>query len=666
MAFNFGVSTSSKGKRIIENILYVVDKYDPSEKDYYIFLVEGTLSKQDEIRLISDITSAGYKSYFILGATILDYHNTPVKGGKTQWICDHTSRWKKYINHDGKHVAAIMTFGDSMILVNKGVDVEIEPFMGVFNKSYYYLGHGFIGDYDTFIFPVHGTNKLYEKDPKNPANILINWTTRFFYDQLKRMKKEKVYPDMSDYEIVCIKTKEEANELFEKYKGSKFCSFDLETSGLDFLLDNIKCLTLSFDPTLAFYIDWSLVDVDKLSDLLESCEITLGVNPKFDIKFLWKNGLRRDIYPTDDVMLMSHVFHTERLKGLKSMAFYYTYFGGYDDKLDVFKKRTGIEDYSKIPDDILSEYAALDVIVALRAYIALKNQIEETDKKFPNEKVSYTKNDPWTMWRWYKELVMGIFPGAVDAEYEGVYIDYNILLKHREELKNLQKEYIKDLAKVFEVSDKFEFSSTKKLGELLEKKGWPCVGRSASGEYSTDDDAIQEWKRQGINGIDEIIKFRKVNVLLSTFIGYGVYQDEFYLDFCKTDDYNKKFKIFKNWFMKYRDVPGALNGWEKYLRYHPEDDSWRLHCNYSICGTSTFRFIGREPNLQQIPTRGKYAHYVKKCFSVPRRKYFEVTDENGKVYKFLEGEIVSTERGRISIEDLKEDDKILPTRRIAS
>ena len=656
MAFNFGASTKSKQKKIISDDLYILDNFDESENDYYLFLVEGHLDKSLEIRLESDIKKAGFKSYLIVsGTSIKNYHETKISGSKTKFLIDNCSTWKRFLNYKNKHVSGVMLFGDMLYLVNHGTDIETDAFISPFVKSYYYLGSGFIGNYDTFFFPVYATNVIYSRDPKNPANVIYNWTTKFFQKQLERMLLDKKLPDMDPYTITIIKSKEEASELLERYKGSDICSFDLETSGLDSILDSIKCITLAFDTKQGYYIDWDYIDVKQLSDLFRTCEVLMGVNAKFDIKFLWRNGLDRDIYPTDDAMLLSHAFHSDRNKGLKSLAFYYTYFGGYDDKLDVFKKETGINDYSKIPEHILSEYATLDVIVALRAFNALIEQVNNIDEVHPNEKAKYTGNSPWSIYRWYKQLIMGIYPAAVDAEYEGVYIDFDILKKNRQTLKDLNDKYVKELAEIFNVPESFEFSSLPKLGKLLEEKGWPCVGRNSKGEYLTNDLAIAEWQRQNIKGINELVNYRKINVLISTFLGKG----DLDLDYDSCETYEEKFEMFKR---EYRNKSKDLVGWEKHLRYHPEDDSWRMHCDYVICGTTTFRFIGKNPNLQQIPTRGKFAYLVKQCFSVPRREYYEIVDDDGSVMKYYPGDFVNTTRGNIPIEDLREDDVIVKER----
>ena len=173
MAFNFGASTKSKQKKIISDDLYILDNFDESENDYYLFLVEGHLDKSLEIRLESDIKKAGFKSYLIVsGTSIKNYHETKISGSKTKFLIDNCSTWKRFLNYKNKHVSSVMLFGDMLYLVNRGTDIETDAFISPFVKSYYYLGSGFIGNYDTFFFPVYATNVIYSRDPKNPANVI--------------------------------------------------------------------------------------------------------------------------------------------------------------------------------------------------------------------------------------------------------------------------------------------------------------------------------------------------------------------------------------------------------------------------------------------------------------------------------------------------------------
>jgi hypothetical protein len=75
-------------------------------------------------------------------------------------------------------------------------------------KPYYYLGHGFIGDYDTFIFPVDAMDAIYPKEfkkdcPFEPNEDNTNFKTRFFYEDretfmqvlIHEIKKSKRYAE---------------------------------------------------------------------------------------------------------------------------------------------------------------------------------------------------------------------------------------------------------------------------------------------------------------------------------------------------------------------------------------------------------------------------------------------------------------------------------------
>lgn len=653
---NFGMRANAKMSPKILESDYVYDHFIPNET-YYLFVVEGKIPKATETRLVKDIEASGIKSYVITSAIKGEFKESDMKGSKTNWMDMNKSNWGRFITYKGVHCEAIMAFGRVLLQINKGDDVETDFFTSPFTKNYYYLGHGFIGTYDTFIFPVHSLNLVYHphtvKGIVDPTKIDINWTTRFFRKQLNEMQTRKEYPDMSDYTITIIKSKEEFIDLMNKHMNEEYCSFDLETNSLNFFTGKIKCLTLCWDVNNGYYIDWENVDIDSFAAMARSARHFLGVNPKFDIKFLWHNGFPEDIYPTDDVMLMSHALDSDRYKGLKSQAFYYTYFGGYEDALVKFKKETGIQDYSKIPVTILPQYATLDVIVALRSYFALKDNIEYVDRVYPNEKMADCK-DEWTIWRWYTDMMMRAYPCLIDAEYRGIYFDQKTVDNNRAFLKNRIIELKNELGEIFNVSPNFEWFSVEKLGKLLEDAGYSELERSSKGWYATHDSNMQEWKRRNEKGINQILELRLANSCLNTFIGTGVSEDsdnERDIGFGEESLSELKSKL------KAEDKEGET-GWDQFFVFHPEDNTLRIHHNYNAFGTKSYRCIANNPNMQNIPTRGKYAPYVKRCFSVPNALFIYVEDY-GQKYKFRHDELVNTERGLVKAEDLLETDHLM-------
>ena len=130
-------------------------------------------------------------------------------------------------------------------------------------------------------------------------------------------------------------------------------------------------------------------------------------------------------------------------------------------------------------------------------------------------------------------------------------------------------------------------------------------------------------------------KLKSLNTLLNTFVG---------------DDTSNSVVAD---YLGYNDEKGE-KGWVQYLQYHEEDDSWRMHPNFLPMMADSGRSRCTEPNLQQVPSHGKYAKEIKKCIKTPNDdEYYMVTcdyssmqlrvscqnicDTEDPLYKILQG-----------------------------
>ena len=212
-------------------------------------------------------------------------------------------------------------------------------------------------------------------------------------------------------------------------------------------------------------------------------------------------------------------------------------------------------------------------------------------------------------------------------------VDKDYLDDVRARLKNRIPEVTKKLCELWNVPEDFKFGSTVELGRQIQKMGWPAVELSKRGEYATSDDCIQEWKRQNRPGIKELIELRELNSFLGTFVGEPS-------ETGRQED---------------------ATGWEQFIVYHPEDDSWRIHQEYIIMGTETFRCIGRSPNLQNVPAHSKLSDEVKRAIFVPTSYHYTIESDDGNVYEG--GQLDTIEvvgRGRVTLDKVSEQDDIVP------
>ena len=459
----------------------------------------------------------------------------------------------------------------------------------IFGKNYFWFSEN-QDEVGHWVYPIDSFKDLFVYGFRSkPAESFTTNIARF---QLKAAASRTNEGPPEDAfikpELIFIESKEDFNELFyeaNKHRQNEILAYDLETSGLDFTRERIGCLSASFDGVVGYYIPWEYVDKRKLNTLLKN-NIQLGSNLKFDIKFLWREGIisaRVD----EDIVSLGHTLDETRSNSLKALAYLYTTFGGYNREIEDYKrKHPKLDNYLDIPEDILSKYAALDAIVTWRVFNNLKKHTLILDSKYKNE-----RGTDWSLYKYYKELKIPAVNMFARAEYRGVHINKEKLLATREKVLNRIEELKALMAEGLEVSAHFDFGSPTALGRLLKERGWEDLGRNKDGSYQVADFQLSKWAKQ--HPVAKLIQeFRSANVILNTFLG---------------------------------DIE-ATKGWSKYLRYHEEDSSWRIHTNFNAMGTESGRSRCSEPNLMNIPAHGLFSEEVRSCICTPNDdEYFIVT-----------------------------------------
>lgn len=312
-------------------------------------------------------------------------------------------------------------------------------------------------------------------------------------------------------------------------------------------------------------------------------------NGKFDKKWL-KRQLDIEVpgFMWDTMLIHYQVITEEKgTHGLKGLAWLETDMGGYDDALDDVKPK-GVDEgnYGLIPWDILKVYLADDVDCTYR---------------LAEKYVPILQEDEQQMWIWNNLT----YPGAQcleDIEYEGAYIDRELLKKYKQsyqqEIDRLytklheypdvvvlerewqemwkEREYIKTIPKSQRTEEQsmkfkayerynpakggcvFNFSSIAQLSNLLfERLGLTTDVFTDKGKYSTNDDSLKYMAKQHPI-CDLLMEYRKVVHLNNNFI---LAFDQFI------------------------------------------DDAGFVHATYNIHGTVTGRLSSSDPNAQQIPRK---------------------------------------------------------------
>lgn len=586
MGFAFGGLSVQASKKtlqadLIDEPVLIDHTSDVTKHPYFLVLLDEYYPPQKLKKIEKFLKLNGVANYRAVVSVNVNIKKDDIKDGIGKHYRTNQSSWKQYV----EGARAVIAVGPAMYSINHSTDVLVDHFRDiVFNKSYYWSQ-----DTETYVFPIDSFNDIFvplaQKNtgmfqpsvaPDAPANT---YRTKFaeyqigLSQKLRLTKQRRIEP-----ELVKIETTEDFLILCRNHHGAEKMAWDLETSGFDFMTDRIGCITMSFDGRTGYYVPWNIVDRSALNDLLASAKMQIGANLKFDVRFLWRNGIPAARIDNDTVQL-GHVLNEQRSNSLKAHAFFYTQYGGYDRDLDRYIEKTGIDDYTAIPEHIMIHYAAMDAVVTWLVHEALQRQLDWADETYPNEKLP-----EWTMRRYYEEVMMPAVNAFAEIEYRGVYTDKEKLAQSREYIWSEINRIENDLRALWGVDDSFDFNSTKRLGELFEQLGWEDLGRSKVDVYQTADVHLSKWAKLGHEGVKEFQRLRSLKTILKTFISAA-------------DDSEK--------------------GWAQYLREHEEDSSNRMHPTFNVMRTESGRCKCSNPNMQNVPSHGEFAKLVKSCITTP-------------------------------------------------
>lgn len=669
-------SLNKKAKQVSKTELFKVEHIVGNEfvtvvLDLPLRVETNPVEKEILVYLEKMLQKSGITSY-VITAALRDYPSEKELKGLTAFYTSHDSGWFDEIikpaRAKGMIADVVIPFGPALYQITKtGTDFTVEDLIYPAFENYVYIGHGWIGDYDCFLFPQYSIMDIF--CPGTPSKVeLSGWKMNFMISVFRKIAAHKYQlpddmstPDLKEiganYDTDKVAGKKEVEDFLKAHFNEEICAFDLETSGFNQWKCKIRCITMAFDSATGYYIEWKIFAenpelIDLLSEMMLTCKNRVTVNGKFDIKFLWVNGLSTDVTVTEDAMTLCHVLCSGRKKGLKTQTFFWTPHGGYDHKLDLYRdslKKEGIKDpsYYDIPKNLLFVYATMDSVMTVRVWLAGLKRLHKFDEEYPTEKpIEHTGGHAYTAYEWYK-FVMKIYPIICKMEYEGLCLDEHVIELHRDIFRKKIETAKDQLGEIFKnvtvdgkrVDRNYEFGSTTKLGKLLEAAGWACYGKSAAGGYETSGDCFLEWKRDGQKGVAELTAFRKANVCLKTYLG------------------NLETKVNQ----KTGVVTKAWSGWPQYWIHHP-DGSLRLHCDFGVCATETFRMISSEPNLQNVPTHSQEGSITKMAFTTPPAPMITVIAKdhpNLKDFEVTQLGVINTARGYVAALALTKDDKIV-------
>lgn len=402
-----------------------------------------------------------------------------------------------------------------------------------------------------------------------------------------------------------VQTEKQALSMLAKIKKVKELVVDIETIGIDHTEGKMIGISFSIDdkggwffPVMDFDLTVSsqfpegrwLKDKEhflwlkfrkQIKQILESpSSIKIIHNLSFEYKWFRTYGIILPYNKTYDTLVINDVLNNFG-NGLKTLIQYYTDFGGYEEKNEVYLKgqKGKSKDFSDIPPVPLAKYGVYD---STGTFIVYKNQKQEIKKHTVKDLVPELNKTRYNL---------------CEIEFAGISIDLKkakeLQIKYNQEIISLEK-IIKKLAgdKDLNPSSPQQLVKVLYTDKALMKPIYKYVKerslRKLIDNESTDKKTITSVIKlaeglQTVKGMKELLQFckaiaehRKVSKLKSTYID-----------------------VFLN-----KSIDGKI-----YTRFNmgvtaSSDDS----------GVATGRLSSSDPNFQNIPRKSD----IRECIIVPK------------------------------------------------
>lgn len=373
---------------------------------------------------------------------------------------------------------------------------------------------------------------------------------------------EKVEPK---YETILDQARFDA--WLEKLRQAPLFAFDTETTGLDAQQAQLVGLSFAVEPHEAAYVplahdyEGAPAQLDRdavllaLKPLLEDpAKGKIGQNAKYDINIL-ANGspaiLMRGV--AYDTMLESYVLDSTATRhDMDSLAQKYldhTTIGFEDIAGKGAKQLT----FNQIPLEKAGPYAAEDADITLRLHHALQARLATTPSVLPV----------------LMDIEMPLVPVLAKIERQGALVDAALLGVQSGELGAKLVELEREAYAL--AGEAFNLGSPKQLGAILyDKLGMPVLSKTAKGQPSTAEAALDDLAEQGYPLPKVLMQYRSLSKLKSTY----------------TDK-----------------LPGQIN-----------PRTGRIHTSYQQAVAATGRLSSSDPNLQNIPVRTAEGRRIRQAF----------------------------------------------------
>ncbi len=348
-------------------------------------------------------------------------------------------------------------------------------------------------------------------------------------------------------------------------------AFDTETNSLDVMQADMVGFSLALAPGKAAYvpllhrsgnndllgggmIEGQIPVADALRVIKPMLEhpavLKIGQNVKFDWHIFNLAGI--EVKPFDDTMLISYALDAG-VSGHGMDALSEKFLGHTPIS---YKQVTGTGKakltFDQVPLDQATAYAAEDADVTLRLWRVLKPRLAAEG-----------------MTSVYERLERPLVDVIARMEERGVAIDRQILSRLSGEFAQTAAGLEHEAHEL--AGERFNLGSPKQLGDILfGKLNIPGAKKTATGQWSTSADVLEDLASEGHELARKIVDWRQLTKLK------GTYTDA---------------------------LPGYVNPRTK-----------RVHTSFALASTTTGRLSSSDPNIQNIPVRTAEGRKIRTAF----------------------------------------------------
>jgi DNA polymerase-1 len=363
-----------------------------------------------------------------------------------------------------------------------------------------------------------------------------------------------------------IDTEEKFEKFYKDLKKQKIFAIDTETTSLNAMKADLVGISISFKPHTGFYIPVkgalgaktlaAKYVKDKLAEIFADENVKkVGQNIKYDMLIL-RNAAMPLSGIAFDTMIASYCLNPEQ--GRNSLDKMSEDYLGYkcvpiSDLIGKGKNQAG---FDTVDMRTACEYAAEDADITYQLYLYLKQRLDNQKK----------------LKSLFENIEMPLVEVLADMEYNGVFIDVDILRRMSDDLHKRIDELVDEIYE--HTGTTFNIDSPKQLADVLfDELNLPSLRKGKAGRSTSA--AVLD-KLSGMHPVvDLILEYRRLSKLRNTYV----------------------------------DKLGTL--------INPRTN--RVHASFNQTITATGRLSSSNPNLQNIPIKTPLGKKIRSAFTAGKK-----------------------------------------------